>query len=301
MQLLSATNISKSYYGHAVLNDISFAVNDGDRIALIGSNGAGKTTLFKIIEGTTPPDLGTINVSKNTIIGFLAQNVDEQDFGDNVLISRELLEAEKNVTRLEKGIASSSDSPSPSLLSEYAAAVARFEALGGYDFEHRMKEALAGLGLRDFDFTRSISSMSGGEKMRVGLARLIVQKPDLLLLDEPTNHLDAAAMEWLERFLAKYKGAVLLISHDRYFIDKTASLIFELENGTIRTYPGNYTAFCQQKKQNLDNQKRLIDGLEGELSRQQEVTQTMLSHRKMSSYHAREKVVAKLSDRLEAK
>lgn len=300
MQLLSAINISKSYYGHAVLSDISFTVNDGDRIALIGSNGAGKTTLFKIIEGTAPPDLGTVSVSKNTIIGFLAQNVDEQDFGDNVLKSRELLDAEHNVGKLEKEIASCSESPSASLLSEYTTAVAHFEAIGGYDFEHRMKEALAGLGLRDFDFTRSISSMSGGEKMRVGLARLIVQKPDLLLLDEPTNHLDAAAMEWLERFLAKYKGAVLLISHDRYFIDKTSSMIFELENGSIRTYPGNYSAFCQQNKQNLDNQKRLIDGLEGELSRQQEVTQTMLSHRKMSSYHAREKVVAKLSDRLEA-
>jgi len=300
MQLLSASNIYKSYYGHAVLSDISFTVNDGDRIALIGSNGAGKTTLFRIIEGTTPPDLGTVSVSKNTIIGFLAQNVDEQDFGDNVLKSRELMEAEHNVSRLEKEIASCSGSPSPSLLNEYTTAVAHFEARGGYDFEHRMKEALAGLGLRDFDFARSISSMSGGEKMRVGLARLIVQKPDLLLLDEPTNHLDAAAMEWLERFLAKYKGAVLLISHDRYFIDKTSSMIFELENGGIRTYPGNYSAFCQQKKQNLDNQKRLIDGLEDELSRQQEVTQTMLSHRKMSSYHAREKVVAKLSDRLES-
>lgn len=300
MQLLSASNISKSYFGHAVLRDISFVVNDGDRIALIGSNGTGKTTLFKIIEGNTPPDFGTVNVSKNTIIGFLAQNVDEQDFGDNILQSRELSSAEINVSKLEKEIASCSDSPSASLLNEYATAVSHFEAMGGYDFEHRMKEALAGLGLRDLDFSRSISSMSGGEKMRVGLARLIVQKPDLLLLDEPTNHLDAAAMEWLERFLAKYKGAVLLISHDRYFIDKTSSMIFELESGSIRSYPGNYTAFCQQKKQNLEDQKRLIDGLEDELSRQQDVTQTMLSHRKMSSYHAREKVVAKLSDRLEA-
>lgn len=298
MQLLSASSISKSYYGHTVLRDISFVVNDGDRIALIGSNGTGKTTLFKIIEGNVPPDLGTVNVSKNTIIGFLAQNVDEQDFGDNALKSRELQGAERNVASIEKEIAACTDSPSASLLSKYAAAVSHFEAIGGYDFEHRMKEALAGLGLRDFDFTRSISSLSGGEKMRVGLARLIVQKPDLLLLDEPTNHLDAAAMEWLERFLAKYKGAVLLISHDRYFIDKTSSMIFELENGSIRSYPGNYSAFCQQKQLNLENQKRLIDGLEGELSRQQDVTQTMLSHRKMSSYHAREKVVAKLSDRL---
>lgn len=299
MQLLSASNISKSFFGHTVLSDISLVVNDGDRIALIGSNGTGKSTLFKIIEGKIPPDIGTVSVSKNTIIGFLAQNVDEQDFGDNVLKSRELMDAERNVGRLEKEIAACSDNPSAALLHEYSAAVSRFEAIGGYDFEHRMKEALAGLGLSDFDFMRPISSLSGGEKMRVGLARLIVQKPDLLLLDEPTNHLDASAMEWLERFLAKYKGAVLLISHDRYFIDKTASQIFELENGSIRAYPGNYSAFCEQKKQHQENQKRLIEGLESELSRQQEVTQTMLSHRKMSSYHAREKVVAKLSDRLE--
>src|SRR5665647_3386242 len=161
-----------------------------------------------------------------------------------------------------------------------------------------MREVLAGLGLTAEDLSRPVTSLSGGERMRVSLARLIVQRPDLLLLDEPTNHLDTQAMEWLEEYLQKYSGAVLLISHDRYFIDRTASNVIELENGQIKSYKGNYTAYCKQKEQFISDQRQLVSQLEKEVERQAGVTQTMLSHRKMSAYHAREKVVSKLSDRL---
>ena len=161
-----------------------------------------------------------------------------------------------------------------------------------------MKAALAGLGLTDIDYTRDISSFSGGEKMRICLARLIVSRPDILLLDEPTNHLDTDALEWLEGFIRSYGGAVLLISHDRYFIDRTVTKVFELENSTITAYRGNYSEYKEQKAHFIEDQSRLVANLEKELVRQEGVTQTMLSHRNISGYHAREKVVEKLSDRL---
>ena len=195
-------------------------------------------------------------------------------------------------------LATADAAESQSLLRTYEQLTSRFESLGGYDYEPRMKAALAGLGLSDIDYTRDISSFSGGEKMRICLARLIVSRPDILLLDEPTNHLDTDALEWLEGFIRSYGGAVLLISHDRYFIDRTVSKVFELENSTITAYRGNYSDYKEQKRHFLEDQERLVANLEKELVRQEGVTQTMLSHRNISGYHAREKVVEKLSDRL---
>ncbi len=281
-----------------LLNGISFAIHSGDRIALIGDNGTGKTTLMRIIAGLINPDSGTIVLSRNTVIGYLAQNPEEHPVGKNSLKSAELLDIERKIAEIGDSMALHSGMHSRELLDQYTHLTARYEALGGYDYEHRMKEALAGLGLPDIDESRDFSTLSGGERMRVDLARLIVQRPDVLLLDEPTNHLDTAAMEWLSDFIKSYGGAVLLISHDRYFIDQTASSVFELESGVIREYPGNYSAYHEQKARLRADHERAVAGIEKELERQQKVTQTMLSHRKMSSYHAREKVVEKLSGRL---
>jgi len=298
MQYLSVQNVSKSYHGHLLLSGISFSINSGDRIALIGDNGTGKTTLLRMIAGEVQPDTGSIQLSRNTVIGYLAQNPEEQAAGESTLKSAELTALESEITEIGESLALHSGKHSRDLLDRYAHLTARFEALGGYDYEHRMKEALAGLGLTDIDESRVFSTLSGGERMRVELARLIVKKPDVLLLDEPTNHLDTAAMEWLSAFIKSYGGAVFLISHDRYFIDQTASSVFELEGGVIHEYPGNYSAYHEQKARNSADRERAVAGLQKELERQQKVTQTMLSHRKMSSYHAREKVVSKLSDRL---
>ena len=300
MPLLSVQQVSKTYHSRKLLERVSFTVDAGDRIALIGSNGAGKTTLFRMIEGTVPPDDGCIIQHSHVIIGYLSQNLEDQSDNENALKSHEILELEDEMASLEHQLSDTSRQDMAALLERYAKITSRYEACGGYDFEQRMREVLAGLGLTADDLSRPVTSLSGGERMRVSLARLIVQRPDLLLLDEPTNHLDTQAMEWLEEYLQKYSGAVLLISHDRYFIDRTASSVIELENGQIKTYKGNYTAYCIQKEQFISDQRQLVSQLEKEVERQAGVTQTMLSHRKMSSYHARERVVSKLSDRLSA-
>lgn len=300
MRYLAVFDVSKSYHGHVLFESVSFAIHSGDRIALIGDNGTGKTTLMKMIAGFVQPDSGSVQVSRNTIVGYLSQDPKEQIAGENTLKSAEIAQLEKDLAAIEKELSLSSESNSEELLDRYAHLTARFESIGGYDYEHRMKEALAGLGLRDIDSARELSSFSGGERMRFALARLIVQRPDVLLLDEPTNHLDSQAMDWLSDFIRSYGGAVLLISHDRYFIDRSASQVFELEGGAIHTYPGNYSNFYEQKRRLTEDRERMLAGLEKELDRQRQVTQTMLSHRKMSSYHAREKVVEKLSDRLAA-
>ncbi len=300
MPLLSICQVTKVYHNRTLLDEISFTIDAKDRLALFGSNGAGKTTLFRIIEGKVAPDSGEVLRHGNLITGYLAQNLEDQNADQSPLKSQEILELEKNLHRIEELLSEADISLHDKYLAEYALLRGRYEALGGYDFEQRMLETLSGLGLSAEDMERPLSSLSGGERMRVSLARLIVQSPDLLLLDEPTNHLDTKAIEWLEDYLQKYRGAVLLISHDRYFIDRIANKIIELENGKVTQYKGNYTAFCLQKEQFLKDQRQVVTKLEKEVERQLQVKQTMLSHRKMSSYHSREKVVAKLAAQLEA-
>ncbi len=300
MPLISVNKVSKSYHSRLLLDHVSFSIERGDKIALIGSNGTGKSTLFKMIRGDILPDEGEVLHHGTAIAGYLTQNMEELDMGGNILISEEIRDVEDKMREAEYKLATADAAESQSLLRTYEQLTARFEALGGYDYEPRMKAALAGLGLSDIDFTRDISSFSGGEKMRICLARLIVSRPDILLLDEPTNHLDTDALEWLEGFVRSYGGAVLLISHDRYFIDRTVTKVLELENGSITAYRGNYTEYKEQKRRFIEDQKRLVSNLEKELVRQEGVTQTMLSHRNISGYHAREKVVEKLSDRLAA-
>ena len=251
-----------------------------------------------MIKGDVKPDDGEILHHGTAIAGYLTQNMEELEMGGNILSSEELSNIEDKMREAEFKLASADASESQALLRTYEQLTSRFESLGGYDYEPRMKAALAGLGLANIDYTRDISSFSGGEKMRICLARLIVSRPDILLLDEPTNHLDTDALEWLEGFIRSYGGAVLLISHDRYFIDRTVTKVLELENSTITAYRGNYSDYKEQKRHFLEEQSRVVANLERELSRQEGVTQTMLSHRNISGYHAREKVVEKLSDRL---
>lgn len=298
MSVLRVAAISKSYHSRILLNRVSFQVDAGDRIALIGNNGAGKTTLFRIIEGQTAPDEGHIILQNHAILGYLAQSADDQKTGGSALKSKEIIELEEELSQIEYELSQSPENATRDRLDRYARAQARFEACGGYDFEQRMIEVLTGLGLAADDLARPLDSLSGGERMRVALARLIVQKPDLMLLDEPTNHLDTETMEWLEEYLKKQSAALILISHDRYFIDRIATRVFELENGNLKEYRGNYSAYVHQKEQFLMDQRQLVQELEREVKRQAQVTQTMLSHRKMTLYHSREKVVAKLSDKL---
>ena len=306
MPLLTVQNISKSYGDRRVLNDVSFRVNKGDKIAFIGDNGAGKSTLFKIIRGNISSDSGDVLLHGNTIAGYLSQRIEEQDLSSATLKPSRLVELDLRLSSLEKEIAdlSSSDPDSPALKSkmdEYSDARSTYEAAGGYDYEYRLNDALRGLGLGNtVDSARTdFSSLSGGEKMRVCLARLIVERPDILMLDEPTNHLDMEAVEWLEGFLSSYGGAVFVITHDRHFIDAVANRVIELDGGRITEYKGNYSDYVIQKEEFLKTQSAVIENLETELAHQLDVKQTMLSHRNISGYHQREKMVDKLADILE--
>ena len=300
MPILTVDNISKHYGERNILQNVNFSVNAGDKIAFIGNNGAGKSTLFKIIKGTEHSDDGKIILHGNTIVGFLSQNMDEQDLSGSTLKPQRLIDLEIEKTQLENDIAVSHEDENKlnQLMDKYSKVTAAFEAAGGYDFDHRMAEALAGLGLGELalgvrdDFT----TLSGGEKMRVCLAQLIVSRPDVLLLDEPTNHLDMEAIEWLEGFLSSYGGSVFVISHDRHFIDAVANRVIELEDGRITEYKGNYDDYKVQKAEFLKTQAAVVANLEKELEHQLDVKQTMLSHRNISGYHQREKMADKLAD-----
>ena len=296
MPVLSVDSISVSFETRRVLDEISFSVNQGDKIAFIGGNGAGKSTLFKVVKGIVRPDSGRVILHGNTTVGFLSQNMDEQDLSSATLKPRDMTDTEIRLKQIEAELASDH---SKEKLDEYAAVTSKYEAMGGYDYEFRIKEALAGLGLKDISDRTDLMTLSGGEKMRVCLARLIVERPDILMLDEPTNHLDADAIEFLEDYLGSYGGSVFVITHDRHFIDSFANRVIELDGGHITEYRGNYDSYKLQKVEFLKTQKRVVENLEKELAHQLDVKQTMLSHRNISGYHQREKMVDKLSAVLE--
>ena len=301
MSLLTLNNITMNFGPRRILDGVSFRVNKGDRIAFIGDNGAGKSTLFKIIKGTITPDDGEVILHGNTIAGYLSQNMDEQDLSGASLKPSNLIDLELKIESVSAKIthASENGSDTAELVDELSKLQSLYEASGGYDYEYRLKDALAGLGLSDIHGRDDFTGLSGGEKMRVCLARLIVDRPDILLLDEPTNHLDMEAVEWLEKFLSSYGGAVFVITHDRHFIDQVATRVIELDAGHITEYKGGYTDYKEQKEHFIKSQSLVTKALEEELSHQLDVKQTMLSHRNISGYHQREKMVAKLEEKLE--
>ena len=301
MPLLTLNNITMNFGPRRILDGVSFRVNKGDRIAFIGDNGAGKSTLFKIIKGTITPDDGEVILHGNTIAGYLSQNMDEQDLSGASLKPSNLIDLELKIESVSAKITHESENGSDTaeLVDELSKLQSLYEASGGYDYEYRLKDALAGLGLSDIHGRDDFTGLSGGEKMRVCLARLIVDRPDILLLDEPTNHLDMEAVEWLEKFLSSYGGAVFVITHDRHFIDQVATRVIELDAGHITEYKGGYTDYKEQKEHFIKSQSLVTKALEEELSHQLDVKQTMLSHRNISGYHQREKMVAKLEEKLE--
>ena len=302
MPLLTLNNISMHYGERRLLDGVSFRVNKGDRIAFIGDNGAGKSTLFKIIKGVITPDDGEVILHGNTIAGYLSQNMDEQDLSGATLKPSNLIDLELKIDEISSKISKASENgeDTSSLVEELSGLQSQYESAGGYDYEYRLKDALAGLGLSGIHGRDDFTDLSGGEKMRVCLARLIVDRPDILLLDEPTNHLDMEAVEWLEKFLSSYGGAVFVITHDRHFIDQVATKVIELDGGHITEYKGGYTDYKDQKEHFIKSQTLVTKALEEELAHQLDVKQTMLSHRNISGYHQREKMVAKLEDKLEA-
>lgn len=286
MIVLSCNNLYKSFGIDSILENICFTVNEGDKIGIIGINGTGKTTLMKIISGEYGYDDGDIYTSKDCEIGYLQQNT---NFLSNNTILEEVLEVfkplinmENYLRELEHKIAeegSKNNSPIlEKLMNDYSHTLEDFASKNGYGYKSEAKGVLKGLGFKDEDMDKPINILSGGEKTRVLLGKLLLKKPTLLLLDEPTNHLDSEAIEWLEFFLKQYKGTVMLISHDRYFLDQVVDRVFEIHNKKLKTYNGNYSKFIELSKVEKELELKKYEDQQKDLKKQEESIERLKSY-----------------------
>ena len=252
-----ADKISKSFGGRVLYSNATLQLNAGERWALVGPNGAGKTTLLKIIMGLESADEGTITFAKDATLGYLEQETelmgDRTALNEVIESAHEIKQWERKVNDLSIKIAETpEDATLNKYLEDYAHAMERFERLGGYELESRARQILAGLGFPVEDFDKPAKEFSGGWQMRISLSKLLLRRPDVLLLDEPTNHLDLESVQWLERFLSSYDGTVLLVSHDRSFMDACVTHVAALENRMLVTYTGNYSGYLHQREENLE-------------------------------------------------
>jgi ATP-binding cassette subfamily F protein 3 len=265
MSLLTLSGVAKSHGAQFLFDGVNLQVAGGRRIAIVGPNGAGKTTLLEIITGEQEADAGTVTRGRDVVIGYLRQEIAESR-GRTVLAevlagAGEVSGIERRMRHIETELEDATDEDElTELMEEYGKLQHRFEALGGYALEPEARRILAGLGFADADIDRDIDEFSGGWMMRVALARLLLQNPDVLLLDEPTNHLDLASVEWLQGFLADYAGAIILVSHDRDFINGVANRVAELAHGTLTEYVGDYADFVEQRDERLAQQEAAAKG-----------------------------------------
>ena len=310
MIVLSCKNIHKSYGIDIILKDITFNVNEGDKIGLIGANGAGKSTLFKILTGMLSPDSGDLFIDKNQKLGYLSQHLSLESnntiYDETLTVFSDLINLENRMSELEVKMNEPYDSNNPEyhdkLIKDYTLTTELFTNRGGYTYKGEISRVLKGLGFIESDYTKNISILSGGQKTRVALCKLLLTKPDILLLDEPTNHLDLEAIEWLEDYLKSYKGTMLIISHDRFFLDAITNNTLELLNGKVNLYNGNYTKFVELKEKNYEVQMKAYKLQQSEIKRQEEIIERYKSFNREKSIKAaesREKQLAKI-DRIDA-
>lgn len=303
--ILACKDISKSYGTDIVLEKISFNLEEKEKAAIVGVNGAGKTTLFKIITDKISYDDGQIYIPKGTTVGYLEQNIDirsEKTIYEEMLsVFDSVFSLEHHLREMEAKMSSLSDEEYSSFMEQYARLQQEFEELDGYSCKSRINGVLKGLGFTEEEYSQQVFTLSGGQKTRVFLGKLLLMRPDLLLLDEPTNHLDIESIQWLEDFLKGYTGSVLIISHDRYFLDRTVTKIIDIENKKSTVYNGNYSFFINQKeavrasllKQYADQQK--------EIKHQEEVIKTLRQFNREKSIkraESREKALEKM-DKIE--
>ena len=278
MIVLSCNNLNKSFGIDTILENISFTVNEGDKVGIIGVNGTGKTTLFKVLSGIYGYDSGDIYLGKGVEIGYLEQNTNfqsEKTIYEEVLeVFSDLMDMENYIRDLEIKIAEEGSNPNSKILdklmNEYSQKLELFSELNGYGYESEVKGILKGLGFSDSDMETPINILSGGEKTRVLLSKLLLKNPSLLLLDEPTNHLDSDAIEWLEVFLKQYKGTVIIISHDRYFLDQVVNRVFEIHNKRLKTYNGNYSKFIELSNVEKELEVKRYEDQQKEIKKQEE-------------------------------
>ena len=250
--ILSCQNICKEFVEKKVLQDVSFHVEDNEKAAIVGINGAGKTTLLRIIVGESAPDSGLVTLSKDKTLGYLAQNnavsTENTIYEELLSVKQNLLDIEAMMRKCEEDMKETSGEALDALMKRYTDLTHAFEMGDGYSYQSEVIGVLKGLGFAETEFSKSVSTLSGGQKTRVALGKLLLQKPDLIILDEPTNHLDVSSISWLENYLLNYKGAVLIVSHDRYFLDRICTKIIELDQTKAMTFLGNYSDYAEKKK-----------------------------------------------------
>ena len=249
--ILACQNIEKSFDGVTILQDASFHIEEREKAALVGINGAGKSTLFRIIVGELSPDNGQVILAKGKTLGYLAQHQEmenELTIYDCLLqVKQHILDMEIRMREMEAEMKHATGEALTKLMDSYSRLTHEFEMENGYAYKSELTGVLKGLGFQEEDFQKQVSTLSGGQKTRVALGRLLLSKPDIILLDEPTNHLDMDSIAWLETYLLNYPGAVFIVSHDRYFLDKVATKIVEIDNGKVSTFTGNYSAYSEKK------------------------------------------------------
>ncbi|PCD05168.1 multidrug ABC transporter ATP-binding protein [Peribacillus simplex] len=281
MILLQINQLSKYYGAELILSNMKLEVQNKDRIALVGRNGAGKSTLLKIIAGQLSHDGGEIIKPKGVTIGYMAQDTGLESaltiWDELLTVFTDLIEQEKELRRLEADMARpdifENETVYQKVLNEYDTLMVAFKEKGGYQYEADIRSVLHGLQFADFDYSTPISTLSGGQKTRLALGKLLLRKPDILILDEPTNHLDIETLSWLEQYLQGYQGAVLIVSHDRYFLDKVVNLVYEISRNNMKKYHGNYSSYLEGKAEDYERDMKLFEKQQGEIEKLRDFVQ----------------------------
>ena len=299
--ILSCNNITKTFGTDTILSDCSFHIEEREKAAIVGPNGAGKSTLLKIIMGRLPADDGTVTISKDKTLGYLAQH---QNLSSDGTIYDELLSVKKDIIALEEKIRETEQQMKnatgeqlDTLLDQYTKMNHQFELENGYAYQSEIVGVLKGLGFTEDDFSLPVNTLSGGQKTRVALGKLLLSRPDIILLDEPTNHLDMESIRWLENYLLGYNGSVIIVAHDRYFLDRIVTKIIEIENTHVTVFSGNYTAYADKKKILRNMQLKEYLNQQREIKHQQEVITKLKQFNREKSIkraESREKMLDKL-------
>ncbi len=299
--VLACNNISKSFGIDEIIKNASFHIEEREKAAIVGINGAGKTTLLRIIMGEYQADSGEVIIAKDRTIGYLAQH--QKLSGDNTIydelmsVKRDIIELEQKIRRLELEMHSKEGVELETVMEAYSKSTHQFELQNGYAYKSEVVGVLKGLGFDESDFEKKMNTLSGGQKTRVALGRLLLSKPDIIMLDEPTNHLDMNSIAWLENYLVNYDGSVIIVAHDRYFLDKVVTKVIEVERGVVSVFSGNYSDYAAKKRQLMDAKLKEYYNQQRDIKHQEEVIAKLKSFNREKSIkraESREKLLDKI-------